>query len=86
MLTNTWNYDKVNKLSTNSKSVEKKIWKNLKKFLTNQKQHDKINKLSQRDDSKTTLITKQWNTYDSRKFLTNHHSNEWTFYNSNDER
>ena len=47
MLTNIWNYDKVNKLSTNSKSVEKKIWKNLKKFLTNQKQHDKINKLSQ---------------------------------------
>ena len=53
MLTNTWNYDQVNKLSTNSKSVEKKIWKNLKKFLTNQKQHDKINKLSQDRELKT---------------------------------
>ena len=47
MLTNTWNYDKVNKLSTNSESVEKKIWKNLKKFLTSQRQRDKINELSQ---------------------------------------
>ena len=27
MLTNTWNYDKVNKLSTNSKSVEKRFEK-----------------------------------------------------------
>ena len=47
MLTNASNYDKVNKLSTNSKSVEKRFEKNLKKFLTNRKQHDKINKLSQ---------------------------------------
>ena len=42
MLTNIWNYDKVNKLSTNSKSVEKKIWKNLKKFLTRTKWYGNI--------------------------------------------
>ena len=52
MLTNTWNYDKVKKLSTNSKSVEKKIRKNLKKFLTNQKQHDMISELLRWGDNK----------------------------------
>ena len=46
MLTNAWDYDKVNKLSTDSKSVEKKIWKNLKKFLTNGNDSDKMNELS----------------------------------------
>ena len=70
MLTNTWNYDKVNKLSTNSKSVEKKIWKNLKKFLTNENERDKLNELSKESETQRTLITKQWNTYDSRKFFT----------------
>ena len=52
MLTNTWNYDKVNKLSTNSKSVEKKIWKNLKKFLTNKNECDKLNELSKESKNK----------------------------------
>ena len=45
MLTNTWNYDKVNKLSTNSKSVEKDLKKSWKKFLTNANEFDKINEL-----------------------------------------
>ena len=43
----------------------KKTWK---KYLTNKKRWDKINELSERQ-TKQTLITKQWNTYDSRKFL-----------------
>ena len=63
-------YDKVSKSSTkrqqnlNSKMFEK-TWK---KYLTNKKRWDKINELSERQNEKT-LITKQWNTYDSRKFL-----------------
>ena len=52
MLTNIWNYDKVNKLSTNSESVEKKIWKNLKKFLTNKNECDKLNELSKESKNK----------------------------------
>ena len=52
MLTNTWNYDKVNKLSTNSKSVEKRFEKNLKKFLTNKNEYGKINELSRESENK----------------------------------
>ena len=69
-LTKDRRYDKVSKSSTkrqqnlNSKMFEK----NLKKCLTNKKRWDKINELSERQ-TQQTLITKQWNTYDSRKFL-----------------
>ena len=69
-LTKDRRYDKVSKSSTkrqqnlNSKMFEK-TWK---KYLTNKKRWDKINELSERQNEKT-LITKQWNTYDSRKFL-----------------
>ena len=70
LLTKDRRYDKVSKSSTkrqqnlNSKMFEK-TWK---KYLTNKKRWDKINELSERQ-TKQTLITKQWNTYDSRKFL-----------------
>ena len=48
--------------------TQKCLKKNSKKCLTNKKRWDKINELSERQNEKT-LITKQWNTYDSRKFL-----------------
>ena len=48
--------------------TQKCLKKNLKKCLTNKKRWDKINELSERQ-TQQTLITKQWNTYDSRKFL-----------------
>ena len=70
LLTKDRIYDKVSKSSTkrqqnlNSKMFEK----NLKKCLTNKKRWDKINELSEKQ-TQQTLITKQWNTYDSRKFL-----------------
>ena len=64
-----------------TKEFEKSFEKNLKKFLTNENERDKLNELSQESKKhKRTLITKQWNTYDSRKFFKNHHSTEWTFY------
>ena len=43
------------------KKLEKSTWQTKKRW-------DKINELSERQNEKT-LITKQWNTYDSRKFL-----------------
>ena len=61
-------YDKVSKSSTkrqqnlNSKMFEKtqkSAWQTKKRW-------DKINELSERQ-TQQTLITKQWNTYDSRK-------------------
>ena len=48
--------------------TQKCLKKNSKKCLTNKKRWDKINELSERQ-TQQTLITKQWNTYDSRKFL-----------------
>ena len=52
--------DKVDKSSTKTKNfIKKSFEKNLKKFLTNKIRWGKINKLSQRNDSETTLITKQ---------------------------
>ena len=56
-------------MSNESQKVIKKFEKNLKKFLTNRNDCDKLNKLS-KDNEQRTLITKQWNTYDSRKFFT----------------
>ena len=73
LLTSIWKYDKVLKsfewMTKNFRKILK-ISKNFwKKFLTRFERYDKVNKLLQIADSKTTLITKQWNTYDSRKFL-----------------
>ena len=48
---------------------KKNLKNKIKKFLTKQKASDIINELSAERRRQTTLITKQWNTYDSRKFL-----------------
>ena len=47
--------------------VRKTLKKTWKKFLTKKKRCDKVKQAVVRQ---TTLITKQWNTYDSRKFFT----------------
>ena len=49
---------------------KKNLKNKIKKFLTKQKASDIINELSAERRRQTTLITKQWNTYDSRKFFT----------------
>ena len=71
MLTNDWTCDKViQSLKQNDRyQLLEKVWKNLKKFLTNKRRYDKLNKLSRDSEKQWTLITKQWNTYDSRKFF-----------------
>ena len=51
-----------------SKTVSKNLLQKMKKFLTNRNERDKLYELSERQ-TQWTLITKQWNTYDSRKFL-----------------
>ena len=74
MLTNDWTCDKViQSLKQNDRyQLLEKVWKNFKKFLTNKRRYDKLNKLSRDSEKQWTLITKQWNTYDSRKFFYNH--------------
>ena len=54
--------------SDNKILTQKCLKKTWRKYLTNKKRWDRINELSERQ-TKQTLITKQWNTYDSRKFL-----------------
>ena len=67
VLTGNWRHDIISELLM---QMKKNLKNKIKKFLTKQKASDIINELSAERRRQTTLITKQWNTYDSRKFFT----------------
>ena len=67
VLTGNWRHDIISELLM---QMKKNLKNKIKKFLTKQKASDIMNELSAERRRQTTLITKQWNTYDSRKFFT----------------